>query len=116
MASPAIAMVKAISRSHLIPDADGELTVSFLAEGVFNKIYTVDVKTTLFVKSYIFWASLPVEPVDKIQNEVAILDYIKQRTSIPVPIVIAHGTSSGSELEFEWIIMEKVPGTPLRDI
>lgn len=119
IASPDIATIEAISRNHLIPYADRsvwELTASFLTEGAFNKIYTVDIKSPSLVKSYIFRVSLPVEPLDKIRNEVAILDYIKRHTTIPVPTVFAHDSSSDNELGFEWILMEKVPGKPLRDI
>ena len=70
-------MVEAISRRHLFPHADTdsaavELTVKFLAEGAFNKVYTS------IMKSYIFRVTLPVEPGDKIRNEAATLDYVKQ--------------------------------------
>ena len=89
---PDTSVIEAISRRHLFPHTDGasvELRVKFLAKGAFNKVYTVDTKTTSAVKSYIFRATLPVEPSDKVRNEVATLDYIKQRTTIPVPSVIA---------------------------
>ena len=112
-------VVEAISRRHLFPHADSaavELTVRFLAEGSFNKVYTADTKTTSIVKSYIFRVTLPVEPGDKVRNEVAALDYVKQRTTIPVPNVIACDSSSENYLGFEWILMEKIPGASLRVI
>jgi len=61
--------------------------------------------------------ALAVEPGDngKVRSEVATLDYIKRRTTIPVPAVIAHNSSSDNELGFEWILMEKVPGVQLSD-
>ena len=95
-----------------------EVTVKFLAEGAFNKAYTINTKTTsdATVKSYIFRATLPVEPGDKVRNEVATLDYVKQWTKIPVPAVIAYDSSSENDLGFEWILMEKIPGVPLQDI
>ena len=118
---PDISVMEAISRHHLFPHADSsavEVTVKFLAEGSFNKVYTVDTKATSTspIKSYIFRATLPVEPGDKVRNEVATLDYIKRRTTIPVPTVIAYDSSSENELGFEWILMEKIPGEPLRGI
>ena len=116
---PDISVIEVISRRHLFPHADSaavELTVKFLAEGSFNKVYTVNTKTTSIVKSYIFRATLPVEPGDKLRNEVATLDYIKQQTTIPVPTVIAYDSSSENDLGFEWILMEKIPGAPLCDI
>lgn len=53
---PDTSVIEAISRRHLFPHADSaavELTVKFLAEGTFNKVFTVDTKTTSIVKSYI---------------------------------------------------------------
>ena len=117
---PDISDIETISRHHLFPDTDSssaeELTVTFLAEGSFNKTYTVDTKTKLLVKSYVFRVSLPVEPGDKVRNEVATLDYVKRHTKIPVPTVIAYDSSSNNVLGFEWILMEKIPGSPLSDI
>jgi hypothetical protein len=58
---PDTSVIEAISRRHLFPHADSaELTVKFMAEGAFNKVYTVDTKTISIVKSYIFRATLPV--------------------------------------------------------
>lgn len=68
------------------------------------------------MESYIFRAALPIEPGDKVRNEVATLDYIKQHTSIPVPAVIAYDTSSENALGFEWILMENIPGITLHNI
>ena len=120
MVVPNISNIEAISRNHLFPNTDSssaeELTVTFLAEGSFNKTYTVDTKTKSLVKSYVFRVSLPVEPGDKVRNEVATLDYVKRHTKIPVPTVIAYDSSSDNVLGFEWILMEKIPGAPLSDI
>jgi hypothetical protein len=116
---PDITVIEAISRCHLLPSTDTStwgLTVTFLGEGSFNKAYTIDVTTTSLVESYVFRAALPIEPGDKVRNEVATLDYIKRHTSIPVPAVIAYDSSSENALGFEWILMEKIPGITLRDI
>jgi hypothetical protein len=116
---PDISVIEAISRHYLRPSVDistWEFTGTFLGEGSYNKAHTVDVKTTSLVKSYVFRATLPIEPGDKVRNEVATLDYIKQHTSIPVPTVIAYDSSSKNALGFEWILMEKIPGTTLRNI
>ena len=92
------------SRRHLLPSTDTStwgLTVTFIGERSFNKAYTIDITTTSLVESYVFRAALPIEPGDKVRNEVATLDYIKQRTSIPVPVVIAYNSSSENALGFE---------------
>jgi hypothetical protein len=105
MVVPDISDIEAIARHHLFPNADRssaeELTVTFLAEGSFNKTYTVDTKTKSLLKSYVFRVSLPVEPGDKVRNEVATLDYVKRHTKIPVPAVIAYDSSSNNVLGFE---------------
>lgn len=44
------------------------------------------------------------------KNEVATLNYVKQRTTIPVPTVIVSDSSSENDLGYEWILMEKIPG------
>ena len=116
---PDISVVEAISRHHLLPHIDisnKELTVALLGEGSFNKAYTVDVKATSDVKSYVFRATLPVEPSDKVRSEVATLDYIKRHTNIAVPTVIAYDSSSDNALGFEWILMEKISGEPISNI
>ncbi|KAF8800116.1 hypothetical protein BYT27DRAFT_7149112 [Phlegmacium glaucopus] len=116
---PDISVVEAISRYHLLSRVgitNEELTVTLLGEGSFNKAYTVNVKAVSAVKSYVFRASLPVEPGDKVRSEVATLDYIKRHTDIPVPTVVAYDGSSDNALGFEWILMEKISGEPIRNI
>jgi Phosphotransferase enzyme family len=118
---PDISVIEAISRHHLLPHVDisneePTLAVALLGEGSFNKAYTVDVKLASDVKSYIFRATLPVEPSDKVRSEVATLDYIKRHTNIPVPDVIAYDSSSSNALGFEWILMEKISGEPISNI
>ena len=114
-----MSVVEAISRYHLLPRVDisnKKLTVTFLGEGSFNKAYTVNVQATSEVKSYVFRATLPVEPSDKVRSEVATLDYIKRHTNIPVPTVIAYDSSSENALGFEWILIEKIPGEPISNL
>jgi aminoglycoside phosphotransferase (APT) family kinase protein len=64
---------------------------------------------------YIFRATTPVEPFFKTVDEVATLSYLREHTSIPVPRVIAHSSTSDNEVGCEWILMEKIPGVALAD-
>jgi aminoglycoside phosphotransferase (APT) family kinase protein len=113
--TPNIAIIEALSRQHLRAD---QLSVKFLTGGAFNKIYliTVSSNTIKDQKSYIFRATLPVEPFYKTASEVATLRLLRQRTSLPVPEVFAYDCTTENELGFEWIIMEKVPGVCLREV
>ncbi|KAF8901024.1 phosphotransferase enzyme family-domain-containing protein [Gymnopilus junonius] len=60
--------------------------------------------------------TLPVDPHFKTASEVATLKFLAQYTSIPVPRVIAYNASSQNDLQFEWILMTRLPGVPLRNL
>jgi Phosphotransferase enzyme family len=66
--------------------------------------------------SYIMRVALPVDPYFKTASEVATLKFLSQHTSIPVPSVIAYDTSPENKLEFEWTLMTRLPGVPLKEL
>jgi aminoglycoside phosphotransferase len=57
--------------------------------------------------------SLPVDPRYKTESEVATTEFVRQKTSLPVPRIIAFD-SHENELGFEWILMDMMPGLTLR--
>ncbi|RPA96351.1 hypothetical protein L873DRAFT_1773048 [Choiromyces venosus 120613-1] len=120
--NPQISVIESLCRRHLYPDTPlpVSLTITFLAEGAFNKLYTVSASTDSSdspeLKVYVFRVSLPVEPFYKTTSEVATLAYIRRYTTIPVPEVIAHSATVENELGFEWILMEKVHGVSLSEV
>jgi aminoglycoside phosphotransferase (APT) family kinase protein len=59
---------------------------------------------------------LPVTPKVKTLSEVATLAYVREKTSIPVPKVVAYDADLTNELGFEYIRMERVDGHPLREM
>ena len=75
--NPQIPIIESLCRRHLYPDTSlpVSLTITFLAEGAFNKLYTVSASTdspdSPELKGYVFRVSLPVEPFDKTTSEVA---------------------------------------------
>ncbi|PUU82921.1 kinase-like domain-containing protein [Tuber borchii] len=113
--TPNIATIEALSRQHLGAD---NLSVEFLAGGAFNRVYliTVSSNTGMDQKSYVFRATLPVEPFYKTASEVATLQLLRQHTSLPVPEVFAYDCTTKNELGFEWTIMEKIPGVCLGEV
>jgi len=58
--------------------------------------------------------TLPVDPFNKTNSEVATIKFVHENTDIPVPEIFAFDDSSENELGFEWILMEMLPGAPLR--
>ncbi|KAJ4410678.1 hypothetical protein N0V82_009157 [Gnomoniopsis sp. IMI 355080] len=57
--------------------------------------------------------SLPVHPHYKTRGEIATLRWVRDTTDIPVPKIIAFQDSNDNEIGFEWILMDRMPGTPL---
>ncbi|KAF3047801.1 hypothetical protein E8E11_003306 [Didymella keratinophila] len=47
-------------------------------------------------------------------DEVATIEYVRQKTWFPVPQAIAFDSNSVNDLGFEWMLMEMMPGVPLR--
>ncbi|KAK0627893.1 phosphotransferase enzyme family-domain-containing protein [Immersiella caudata] len=108
---PDIAAIASVCRRHLgihpsAPDAD--CAVYFHTAGTYNKLYLVDSSRG----RYMMRVSLPVDPGAKTRGEVATLQLVRRKTDIPVPRVIAFDDTSSSEIGFEWILMELMPGRP----
>jgi len=116
---PDISIIESLSRHHLQIPAEHHLNVTFFAEGAFNKLYTIATSDGDSVESqlpYVFRVTLPVEPFYKTASEVATLSYIREYTSVPIPRIVAHSSTTDNELGFEWILMEKIPGVSLKSI
>jgi hypothetical protein len=60
--------------------------------------------------------TIPVDPYFKTASKVATLKFLSQHTSIPVPSVIAYDTSPENQLGFEWTLMTRLPGVPLKEL
>ncbi|KJK68671.1 Phosphotransferase enzyme family protein [Aspergillus parasiticus SU-1] len=94
----------------LLPSSTVQVT--FLGQGALNKIYDVKIDNEIFVMR----VSLPVDPYYKTMSEVSTLDWISRTTNIPVPRVITYQSSRDNPIGFEWIIMTKMPGRPLKEL
>lgn len=105
---PSIEAIKQTVQS-IRPSATIE--VAFLTQGAFNKIYDVRIDNEMLVMRI----SLPVDPYYKTASEVATLDWVHRTTNIPVPLIVAHQSSRDSPVGFEWILMAKLPGSPLSE-
>ena len=110
---PDTSIIESLFRSRLQIPAKHNLIVTLLAQGAFNKVYTLITSDGDGLESQlpcVFHITLPVEPFYKTVSEVAMLSYIREHTSVPVPHIIAHNSTADNKLGFEWILMEKIPG------
>ncbi|KAJ3561240.1 hypothetical protein NP233_g10315 [Leucocoprinus birnbaumii] len=57
----------------------------------------------------------PAKPVFKTENEIAAMDFVRSRTSIPVPKVFAYCSESSNPVGAEWLIMEYVRGVEMKN-
>ncbi len=115
---PDIANIKTVISPYLHARGFADPTVSFFAQGAWNKLYTISTADldNDFEQELIFRVSLPVHPYYKTESEVATCDYVRLHTSIPAPRIFAWDSSSENELGFEWMLMEKLPGTSLAKV
>jgi Phosphotransferase enzyme family len=59
--------------------------------------------------------ALPVDPHFKTESEAATLMFLAEKTSLPVPKVLAYSSTQENELGFEWILMQRMPGGVLEE-
>ena len=57
--------------------------------------------------------ALPVDPYLKTASEVATMSFVRERTIIPIPRVVAYESCQNSILGFEWVLLEFVEGHTL---
>lgn len=103
---PAPEAIETVCRKRLNISNDASCSISFYAEGAFNKLYLV--KTA--EQSLLMRISLPVCPHDKTRGEVTTMRWLAKNTTIPVPNVVAFDDTNQNEIGFEWIFMELMPG------
>jgi hypothetical protein len=110
---PSLDAIRTVARRHLPRAVD---SVSFLANGAFNRLYTLHHGEA--TSNYLMRVTLPVKPFYKTASEVATLEYVLRYTSIPVPRVLAYSAEAQADdniIGFEWILMERMPGVVLGD-
>ena len=117
--NPDLAIIERLAKKHLLsvlpPDFnDANFHVQYFAEGAFNKLYRVSYDT--HPTSYMFRITLPTDPFFKVESEVATLDFVRAKTSIPVAQVIAWDSNWDTDLGFEWLLTEMIKGVTLHSI
>lgn len=115
---PDISVIRSIAISVLQPmypySNMGAVSVAFFGAGVSNKMYQVEHPT--WPVKYLFRVSLPVDPFNKTESEIATLVYVRRHTTIPVPNPVAWNSSSNNALGYEWSLLEKIEGVELSSV
>jgi len=86
-----------VCRQRLHVSNNANFSISFHAEGAFNKLYLVRTDE----QSLLIRISLPVCPHDKTRGEVTTLRWLAENTNILVPKFIAFDDISQNEIGFE---------------
>lgn len=103
---PSTQAIETVCRQCLHIGNNANCSVSFHAEGAFNKLYLVKTDE----QSLIIRITLPVHPRYKTRGEVTTLRWLAENTNIPVPKVVAFDDDRENAIGFEWILMELMPG------
>ncbi|KAJ7652127.1 hypothetical protein DFH06DRAFT_1331335 [Mycena polygramma] len=93
----------------------GNLKLVKLAEGGYHKVYEVlDNKSEIL--NIIARVAAPAFPKDKIESEIATLQYIASHTSIHTPRVYGWNSDSTNPVGQEYMIMEKIEGISASEV
>lgn len=116
---PDLAIIREIASSLLMierarDNVDTLFAVHFLADGARHKIY--EVTHPSWTTSYLFRVAIPLDPSLKMESEMATMEFVRRRTTIPVPKPVAWSSSAANPLGFEWCLLEKAPGVELREV
>lgn len=110
---PNIADITKLARENLKIGPDEPCHVEFYAQGALNKLYKVQTES----KTCLMRVTLPVDPYNKTNSEVATIKFLHQNTNIPALRIFAFDDSRESgipgKIGFEWILMEILPGKSL---
>lgn len=84
--------------------------IKFLSSGTFHKAFLVLLEEG---EEVVMRIARRFMPRIKTESEVATLEFIRTKTSVPIPEVYHYESNPYNELEAEYIIMSKAEGIPL---
>ncbi|CAG8754136.1 9762_t:CDS:1 [Racocetra fulgida] len=88
-------------------------SIQEFSEGGFHKVYILKMEDG---KEYIGRVAFPVYSQWKTESEVAVMEYIRLNSNIPVPKVYYWNSSVNNPVGAKYILMEYLPGIRLCDI
>ena len=104
-------------RRFLSPSTEKELVIERLDGGTYNRVTGISVKETSMSDSKYLILRAPrpeMAAYGHIEREVAILRYVRQNTTLPVPDVIRFDVTANNPLESGYVIQSRLPGVSLR--
>lgn len=87
---PDVDQTKALSRKHLCLSPEDDCSVALFNQGTFNKLYKVETN----IGTWAMRVLLPVDPSRKTISEVTTIQFLRERTTIPVPGIVAYDASN----------------------
>ncbi|KIM36094.1 hypothetical protein M413DRAFT_31995 [Hebeloma cylindrosporum] len=75
----------------------------------YARVYSFQLPTRTVVARVV----APVKPLFKTESEVAAMDFVRSRTSLPVPQVFAYCSEANNPVGAEWLIMEHMSGVEM---
>ncbi|KAJ8073384.1 hypothetical protein PM082_011659 [Marasmius tenuissimus] len=87
--------------------------IEFLSSGTFHKAYLITLASGVQVVARVARRFMPRL---KTESEVATLQYLRERTNVPVPVVLHYDSNPYNRLGGEYILMSKAKGVPLAKV
>ncbi|KAF8799492.1 hypothetical protein BYT27DRAFT_7120349 [Phlegmacium glaucopus] len=87
--------------------------ITFLSAGTFHKAYLVTLVDHVELVARVARRFMPRM---KTESEVATINYLRQKTNVPVPTIYHYDSNPYNRLGGEWILMSKAPGIPLSQV
>ncbi|KAJ7096606.1 hypothetical protein B0H15DRAFT_962675, partial [Mycena belliarum] len=87
--------------------------IVFLSAGTFHKAYLVTLTSAHQVVARVARRFMPRL---KTESEIATLNYLREKTRVPVPLVHCYDSNPYNRLGGEYIIMSKAPGVALSQV
>lgn len=87
--------------------------ITFLSSGTFHKAYLI---TLVDTRLLIVRVARRFMPRFKTESEIATMQYLRDKTSIPVPDVYHYDSNPNNRLGAEYILMSKATGIPLSQV
>lgn len=101
---PSLKAIEDVCRQQLSIASTSPCSVSFYSRDAMHKVYAVNCSDRWLLMKIL----LPVYPHFKTRGEVATLQWVRDKTSIPVPRVVAFDDSNDNPIGFEWILMDDI--------
>ncbi|KAF8526609.1 phosphotransferase enzyme family-domain-containing protein [Hysterangium stoloniferum] len=95
---------------------DLPIEVKHMAGGASNRVVHGTLRSDSMVSQRIIVLRIPRVHFDSPTNAVAVLNFLAEKTSIPVPRVLHYDASSSNIISHPFVILEHLPGSCLEEV